>query len=411
MSHNPEHTWGHTEAFGQEYYQKARETLLELRSDADVIADVAGKVVETMRTGNTVYMNVTTGHMPTYELINEREGNPALFEFNGGDSCTPEQFAAMKSGDMLLTNQVNEDVRDARDKGVYVVIFTTCYFNNKLAPPGRVNPNVHDWMPEDIASRVINTSIPWHQGLVNIPEMPFMKAFPGSANVTCSIHWMITAEVAHTLATDGMPDGSKGIEYLDILLSRLSDFFAEETDTINETALTLARRFIDGGYYYVRSRNEGVQSEANGVAQGLMMANLFDPRGAKEGGDKDVMLIAMVSAEDPKEIEWADDARSSGNYIVGIGPGNNDSMRDRCDVYFYSRCDEADGILQIQGYDTGICPATGIINNIVMQSLEAQFVDEMCRRGEVPYFYMGGYRVGGGDFNGIMRPLAVERGY
>jgi hypothetical protein len=43
--------------------------------------------------------------------------------------------------------------------------------------------------------------------------------------------------------------------------------------------------------------------------------------------------------------------------------------------------------------------------------LIAQFVDEMCRRGAVPYFWMGGYRCGGGNYNEVIHPFFLERGY
>ena len=410
MNTHPEHTWGHTIPFGEEYYQNAVKLLRDIREDAAIMAEVAAKAADAIRAGNKVYANITTGHMPTYELVNDREGNPAQFEFTGADTCTPEQFAAMRAGDVLLTNHVSEAVRGARDSGVYVVVFTTCYVNNRDTPSGKVVPNVHDWVPEDVASRVIDSHIPWHQGLVHAPEIPEMEICPGSANGTCAIHWMITAEVAHTLATDQPPTGIIGSQYVDILLERLADVHTQDVDHINETAVVIAKRIIDGGYYYVRSRNEGIQSEANGVAQGLMMCNAFEPRPGNEGGDKDVFLIAAVSANDPQELAWADEARTNGNYLVGIGPSNNDGLRDRCDVYFDDHCDEVAGVISIPGESDKVCPATGILNNVIMYTLTAQFVDEMCRRGAVPYFLMGGYRFGG-DYNSIMRPFCLERGY
>ena len=410
MNTHPEHTWGHTIPFGEEYYQNAIKLLRDIRKDAAIMAEVATKAADAIRAGHKVYANITTGHMPTYELVNDREGNPAQFEFTGADTCTPEQFAAMQAGDVLLTNHVSEAVRDARDSGVYVVVFTTCYVNNRDTPPGKVMPNVHDWVPEDVASRVIDSHIPWHQGLVRAPEIPEMEICPGSANGTCAIHWMITAEVAHTLATDLPPTGTIGRGYVDILLERLADIHTQDLEHINNTAVTIAKRIISGGHYYVRSRNEGIQSEANGVAQGLMMCNVFEPRPASEGGNKDVFLIAAVSVNDPQELAWADEARANGNYIVGIGPSNNDDLRDRCDVYFDDRCDESAGVISISGRLDQVCPATGILNNIIMYMLTAQFVDEMCRRGAVPYFLMGGYRFGG-DYNNLMRPFCLERGY
>lgn len=410
METHPEHTWGHTLPFGEEYYQNATKLLRAIRDDSAIMAEVAAKAADAIRAGNKVYANITTGHMPTYELVNDREGNPAQFEFTGADTCTPEQFAAMRAGDVLFTNHVSEAVRDARDAGVYVVVFTTCYVNNQDTPPGKVVSNPHNWMPEDVASRVIDSHIPWYQGLVRAPEIPEMEICPGSANGSCAIHWMITAEVAYALATKGSPTGAIGRQYVDILLERLADVHAQDLEHINEIAVLIAKRIIDGGHYYVRSRNEGIQSEANGVAQGLMMCNAFEPRPASVGGDKDVFLIAAVSANDPQELAWAEETQANGNYVVGIGPSNNDGLRDRCDVYFDDRCDEAAGVISIPGRSDKVCPATGILNNIIMYMLTAQFVDEMCRRGAVPYFFMGAYR-DGSDYNSVMRPFCLERGY
>ena len=411
MKHDPEHTWGHTIAFGEEYYQNAVKLLSAIRDDASILAEVAAKAVEAIRSGHTVYANVTTGHMPTYELVNEREGNPAPFEFTGSDVCTAEQFAAMREGDVLLTNHVGESERAARDSGVYVVIFTTCYSNNRNVPPGKVNPNQNDWMPEDVASRVIESHIPWDQGIVHVPEIPEMPVCPSSANGSCTIHWMITAEVSQALATGGTPDGTRGREYAQVLLDRLADVHGQDMPRIQETAVTIAERIIGGGHYFVHSRNEGVSSEARGVAQGLTMVNRFEPRAVNEGGDRDVVLIAAVSVNDPQELAWADEARGNGNFVVGIGPTQNPGLRDRCEIYLDDRCDEPAGVLAIPGREEKICPATGILNNIIMYMLTAQFVDEMCRRGAVPYFLMGGYRVGGGDYNKVMLPYCLERGY
>lgn len=408
---DPEHTWGHTVPFGEAYYREARTLLSALRDDASILAEIAGVATDALRTGHTVYANVTTGHMPTYELVNEREGNPALFAFTGDDVCTPEQFAALRAGDVLLTNHVGEQERDARDAGVCVVVFTTCYVNNRNTPPGKVNPNIHGWMPEDVATRVIYTPIPWEQGLVRVPEIPHMKVFPGSAVGSCAVHWMITAEVAHALATDTPPSGAVGRRYVETLLERLDAIYAGEMASIQRLAVTLAKRIIGGGRLYVRSRNKGVESETHGVAQGLMLCNAFEPRSAQEGGDRDLLLIAAVVRDDPQEIAWADEARTRGNYIVGIGPETNPGLRERCDVYLSDRCDEPGGVIPIPGRPDPVCPATGVLNNVLTQMLLAQFVDEMCRRGAVPYFYMGGYRVGGSDYNRVIGPYMMERGY
>ncbi len=410
MSHDPEHTWGHTIAFGEEYYQNAVKILRALHDDAPIIAAVAARCAEALSTGHKVYTNAVAGHMPRMELDDEREGNPALFEFSAG-AFTAEQFAAMGKGDVLLTNSVSADVRQAREAGAYVVVVTTCYTNNRHAPPGMVHPNENDWMPEDVASQVLESHIPWEQGLVHAPEIPEMAICPGSAIGTCSIHWMISAEVAYALDTGIPPAGGVGRQYLDILLERLADFHAQDLESVNELAATIAKRIIAGGRYFVRSRNEGVQSEATSVAQGVMLSNAFEPRAAAAGGDKDTFLIAAVSADDPQELEWAEQARSNGNGIIGIGPSDSDALRQRCDIYFDNRGAEPDGIIDIPGRRDKVCPASGILNLIIMYVLTAQFIDEMCRRGAVPYFWMGVYRQLGVDYINVVAPFFQERGY
>ena len=95
---------------------------------------------------------------------------------------------------------------------------------------------------------------------------------------------MITAEVAHAMATGGMPDGQAGRAYADILLERLADMFAQEFNGMKTAAPTVAKRIIDGGRYFVLSGNDGVRSEACGVAAGLMMPNAFESRPAAAGG-------------------------------------------------------------------------------------------------------------------------------
>ena len=90
----------------------------------------------------------------------------------------PEIYAALVPGDVLLTNHVKAAVRQARDAGVLVVGLPTAYINNSGTPPGKVHPNENGWVLEDVSSLILETHIPWDQGIVRIPQVPEMPVFP-----------------------------------------------------------------------------------------------------------------------------------------------------------------------------------------------------------------------------------------
>ena len=61
MKTHPEHTWGHTLPFGEEYYQNAVKLLQNIRDDAGIMAEVATKAADAIRVGNTVYAKHNDG--------------------------------------------------------------------------------------------------------------------------------------------------------------------------------------------------------------------------------------------------------------------------------------------------------------------------------------------------------------
>ena len=93
-----------------------------VQADAPTLAALGGRAADTIRRGNTVWMNISVGHMPGEELAPDRVGQPSIFECQGDDSLTPSQFEAMRPGDMLLTQRVADTTLEARDeRGAYVV--------------------------------------------------------------------------------------------------------------------------------------------------------------------------------------------------------------------------------------------------------------------------------------------------
>ena len=76
--------------------------------------------------------------MPHDELADERVGNPRHFERPSNREELAELFEALEPGDVVLTQTMFEQLRELRDRGVIVVVVTTCYVVNASHPPGQV---------------------------------------------------------------------------------------------------------------------------------------------------------------------------------------------------------------------------------------------------------------------------------
>ena len=163
--------------------------------------------------------------------------------------------------------------------------------------------------------------------------------------------------------------------------------------------------------------------------------------GAAAGGGGDVTLIGVVdcgagaaaappgqdAAEDAldtepapallREIElgWAAAAAERQNLVVGMGPAGHTMLAEACDTYLGTACPDEGGVLAISsGGAAGaglICPTSGIVNNVMMQALHAQFSDELCRLGQVPVFLKGALWSGAVAFNQATQPLLDRRGF
>ncbi len=398
------YNWGHTMDFGEQYYVRIVEILESIRrNEMQLIGDISSRMAETLKKGGKVWYDAYVGHMGTIECNEENKGNPRIFVSNAKNV----KYEEMKPGDVLVTNNVNEKIKAARDAGTYVVGVPVNYVDNEWTPRGFVSPNPNNWLLGDTSSVILQSYIPYHQGIVDIPEVPEMKICPSSANSVCSLFWMFQCEVANKLKNAKAKPVDKSAEFLDTVIGRIRDAYRLQKEYIFDAAPVVAKMIGNGAYYHCTSDHGGVQSESNGVAMGPMMTNAF--RGKMKKGD--VHLLATIEPDSQKIVDEAKKAKEMGQFVVSIAPANSLQIRRFSDVFIDNFCPEGGGLLDIAGFAGKVGVASGVMNNMLMWIFTAQFIDEMVRRGWVPWFWMGFYQTGGRAYDDAIKPFFQKQGF
>jgi len=400
------YNWGHTIDFGEQYYRNMKVIIEQIKSnEMELIGDLTSRMAEAVKKGGNGWMQAQAGHMGYIEFDEKHKGNPGILKshlsWNGGD------YDKMKSGDVLMTNYVNEDVRAAKDKGVYVIGVPVNYVDNEWAPRGFTSPNVNDWLLGDVSNVILQSYIPYHQGIVDCPQIPEMKICPSAANSLNSLYWMFQAEVANKVKNRKAKHVDYSLRYIDTILERITKAYHHQKNYMFDNAPTVAKMIGAGGHFHVRSEHKGVEAESNGIAMGPMMTNAF--RNDKKKGD--VHLFATIEPDDATIVKEAKDAKDMGMFVVSIAPGNSNELRKHSDVFIDNLSPEGGGMFEIKGIDERVSTAGGVMNNWLMWIFTSQFVDEMVRRGWIPWFWIGGYTVGGSDYNKAARQFFFKQGF
>ncbi len=416
-----EYTFGHTVLFMDEYLDGTLSILGSLSGEVDHIGELAERAKAVVKAGGTVWNSANIGHMPSTEQSEKRRGNPGVMKTHIGRTNQqnkaemPEtDFSDVKKGDMIVTCYCNKSLKEARDRGAYVVTVPVNYINNEFWPEGYVLPNEDNLMLKDVSNEVLHSYIPFEQGLVHPPEIPYMAICPSCTTALGALYWMLSAEIAARLADPKAQGAGRAAEYLSILTERARRIRMVHMDAIRETAVEMARRVRDGGRWFVKSvEHTGLASELVRVASGPWMPNTGD---WKAKPTRNIMLVSAISPAFPDEVKIARETQIEGAFVIGVGPSSLDGvvpygrLIDVADIGFDNFSPESGGVLRIAGRKDAVCPTSGIMSNIIQQMICAQWADEMCRRGSVPYFLLGNYRKGR-IFNPILAPLAQQRGY
>ena len=407
-----EHTFGHTQLFMDEYHRGSLEILGRISGELPLIGELTSRAAKTIQSGHSVWTSMNSGHMPHWEQRSDRRGSPKIMKDHEQD-----QFGQLKKGDMVFTNFCDRHVKAARDRGVYIVAVTVAYIDNEFRPAGftdESHSNPDGLKLKDVSNVILHSHVPYTQGLVHAPEIPEFTLCPSSQTGLGALHWMLNAELANKLVHPKAKTVDKSAAYLRVLTGRVQQLSTHRR-RLRETAVTMAHRIRSGGRWFVRGlEHKGFSSELEHVACGPRIVNEGDWSAAPR---HNVMLITGISPAYRPEVELALKHQVEGAYVIGIAPSTSDGRKPDsnllqvCDSGFDSFSPEPEGVIQIDGQETAICPTSGVVANILQQMLCAQWVDEMVRRGSVPYFFMGAYQQGGSEYNAAMKLLYDRQGF
>jgi len=417
------YNWGHTEDFGTQYYKRMTEILGNIhQTEMNLIGDLSSRMADAVRAGNEVWLQAGEGHMGRFENDETLPGNPRIMrslKMHEWNRIEKQRVAQMKKGDVFMTNHVTGGIRAARDRGVYVIGVPVNYVDNEWTPRGFVYPNVNNWLLGDVSSVILQSYIPYTQGIVDCPEIPEMKICPSSANSLYSIFWMFQCEVANKVRNKKNRHIDKSAVVLDTIIGRIHEVFRLQKDYMFDHAPTVAKMIGEGGHYHVTSDHPGVQEESNRVAMGPMMTNAYREivrfDGAVIGKDDmkkgDVHLFATIEPDSKKIVAEAQKAKEMGMFTVAIAPESSHKLRRYSDVFIDNLTPEYDGLMEIKGFDRKVGNIGSVINNMIMWIFTAQFIDEMVRRGWIPWFWLGYYQVGGKEYDLAVKPFFMKQGF
>ena len=416
-------------SFMDQYYNGTLEITKGIReTQVGAIAEAMEKAYELKRKGGKVAAHVNYGHYAMFAGAKGRPGQPWVLP-QPGISPTAEEFAALNKGDFLITSRVDEQGKTLRDRGVYVVGVTNNYYKFAKTPPDGLTPGRMETSIEEISDVVIDSQVPWDNGLVTAPQTPQMKLCPSSGLAQFLVYWACTASFANLIGTKGKGSSSKPAEdYLDRAIERFEmigtdrpkiDWVAEKwADLVlgKKARLILYGRRMTGETYGATGSSNMFVNDAVICASSSMIAedyvNVSDTI-----TPNDIVVVTSYTSDHPDEMNVARRVKDIGAYTVSFGPfaTDGDSSGPRLfklvDDAFNCYSDESAGVIAVPGFPEMVAPLTGLTGNLVHWMLTAQWTDHMARRSAMPYYWKGYHENGGKEYDDAVHPIFLERGY
>ena len=402
-------------SFFDDYYEGAMKILAGLRdTQTETIEREMRTAYERARKGGTLYSQITAGHFPTDETALTRTGQPGVFAFLER-GAKDDVYDRLKPNDMIITNTINLGNIKAMKRGIRVVGVTVNYYPFAQTPPGEGYQIEYEGKLiriEDASSVVIDSQTPWYNGLVRARQNPDFPIIPGGGIAQGAVYWMAAAELAALKATKGKGPLGAARFYIDTCIDR-AQIVRQDRPKFASVAAHIADLVIKGAKWWVAGA-KALIADASSVANGPMVTR---PYLADKVKKDDIVLIATCDSNNPEDLAVARDSRAKEAFVAAIAPFSTEAdasgprLYKEVDVAFNTYSPDAWGVVPVKGLERKVCPTTGVIGDLALWLLVAEWTDVMTVRDLFPYFWKGLFMKNGTEYNNKTRPLFEARGW
>ncbi len=403
-----------TANYGLAYLKKSLEIFRKIQSyELPKLINAATRAAEIYKNSGRLLSRLCWGQIPSFETRHNRPGHPGYLTQLAWDNDI-ETLNTLQRGDFYMTNEVTDPVLQAKKRGCYIVGVSLPFLPNKFTKNGQIIV-APDWYTlEEVSSQILYSYIPDADGMVAFPEYPMVSLCPGSSLTQIAYFWMMNAEIGYLVQEKKTyPFISKARDYLEIIIERLYEI-EKQLPLIKKAAETMARNVKAGGALYIYDQSNNLISEACNRASGLMMTKSLIPEQVKTN---DNVILGAEASNDSHDIAMTQQLLDQNAFVVTISAFDTDGQTNGPRLYknaplaLNNLSGESQGVVTLQPDKPKICPASGLMNVVLLWTLISQFISEMIESGLVPYIYMGEHLAGGSEYNAVMRRFFEERGF
>lgn len=168
----------------------------------------------------------------------------------------------------------------------------------------------------------------------------------------------------------------------------------------------------------VKTRADSALPESNTLSYGYI-AQIFQTNQLREG---DVLFVGSVSGKTANVVELALQARAHGltvivvtamaysPHLVSEHPSGK-HLYEAADLVLDNHAPYGDAMLDVEGLDYPVCPASGIGAVVTLWAVVAGLIEEMLKRGLKPTVYPSVNRPDGRNLVKQVDAEAQEKGY